>query len=297
LWTLSRRVAESKPIAHGSIAPLSLSCTFVAIQCAPLFEREMEHETNAPRSSLLAPRSAHPRASRLAPRSSRLAPRSSLLVTGNKLHLKRVGGGAADTQALRSVALPYKMDPKPAAWNAPKKPCQNWSSEHAACSIPVTVITFFGRGRQNAGSELLGCSIPVTVITFLGRSRQNAGSELLGCSIPVTVITFLWSDVSIPTTVITFWWFYLQNRARERLGPPRGARVLQARSGSVQKRRVPRQKVDFGAPGSILELRPDPPKTRFGPPRHFWVRFGLPKWSHFRLKSSPGAKNEIFGNH
>ena len=35
MWTLSRRVAESKPIAPGPIAPLSLSRTFIAIPCAP----------------------------------------------------------------------------------------------------------------------------------------------------------------------------------------------------------------------------------------------------------------------
>ena len=42
MWTLSRRVAESKPIAQASIAPLSRSCTFVAIPCAPPCEREVE---------------------------------------------------------------------------------------------------------------------------------------------------------------------------------------------------------------------------------------------------------------
>ena len=66
MWTLSRRVAESKPIAHGSIAPLSLSRTFVASPCAPLFEREMEPEIGQLAPSLLAPRSSHLGASRLA---------------------------------------------------------------------------------------------------------------------------------------------------------------------------------------------------------------------------------------
>ena len=45
----------------------------------------------------------------------------------------------------------------------------------------------------------------------------------------------------------------------------------QARKKDGQKVRVPPPKVDFWAPGSILEFIRGLPKSRFGPPRNCWV--------------------------
>ena len=56
----------------------------------------------------------------------------------------------------RSVLNLDLCEPKLAAWNAPKKPCQNWGSEHAACSIPVQNLDLAGTGTnlQELGEEL-----------------------------------------------------------------------------------------------------------------------------------------------